>query len=139
MHLLLPPPLGMPGIPEVMPEPRNSGKRLVDWLVASNHRDNTSEGFTGTKSPSPNLAIDGEEDSFFLCLNRAELKTTGILKTQIWERHGNPVTTSSRAGIALYSYSLKPISSFTCRKHAACAGEAPGTSPWGGSRIQRKV
>ena len=66
--------------------------------MASGHRDNTAVGFTGTKSPSPNLAIDGEKDSFFLCLNRAELKTTGNLKTQTWERHGNPVTASSRAG-----------------------------------------
>lgn len=99
MHLPLPPPLGTPGNPEVMPEPRDSGKRLEDCLVASGPRDNTSVGFTGTQSPSPNLAIDGEGDSSFLCLNRAELKTTGNLKPQTRERHGNPVTTSSRAGM----------------------------------------
>lgn len=82
MHLSLPPPLGTLGIPEVIPEPQNSGKRLKDCLVASGHRDNTAVGFTGTKSLSSILAIDGEGDSFFLCLNRAELKTTGNLNRQ---------------------------------------------------------
>lgn len=80
--------------------------------MASGYRNNTAVRFTGAKSPTTNLAIDSKQDSFFLYLTRVELKTTGSLKC----RHGNLVTTSSRAENAPHFYSLKPISFFTYRK-----------------------